>query len=92
MTRLPHPWNPTGDQLLCRDLQHSWSPYTASRKGDGFIRRLICDRCGAFKEQHLSMDGYIVRTSMAYPMGYLRPGEGRLSRSDRAALRLGNIG
>jgi hypothetical protein len=53
---------------------------------------LICDRCGAFKEQHLSMDGYIVRTSMAYPMGYLRPGEGRLSRSDRAALRLGNIG
>jgi hypothetical protein len=91
VTRLPRPWQPTEDQLLCRDLQHSWSPYTASRKADGYIRTLYCDRCGSFKEQHLTEDGYIVKTSMTYPMGYLRPGEGRLTRADRAGLRLGNL-
>lgn len=86
-------WNPSGEQLLCRDLQHSWTPRTASRlpKRSGFIRELGCIRCGSLKEQVLDRDGYIVSTRMKYPEGYLRPGEGRLTRDDRAGLRLGNL-
>jgi hypothetical protein len=90
-TQKGHPWQPTDDQLLCRDLQHSWSPYTAERTKDGFLRRLHCDRCTTLKDQHLDRDGYIVRTSMIYPVGYIRPGEGRLTREDRAALRVRNL-
>lgn len=86
-----HPWQPTDDQLLCRDLQHSWSPYTAKRMKDGFVRTLRCDRCTALKDQHLDRDGYITRTSMAYPQGYLRPGEGRMTRDERADLRVRNL-
>lgn len=84
-------WQPSPDQLLCRDLQHSWSPYTARRENGGFLRRLRCDRCGAMKEQHLDESGFIIRTGMAYPFGYLRPGEGRMTKADRAELRVGNL-
>lgn len=86
-------WEPTDDQLLCRDLQHSWSPYGASRLsgGKGFSRTLRCDRCGSFKDQILDSSGFILRTIMKYPTGYLRPGEGRLTRRDRAELRIRNL-
>lgn len=90
-TQRGHPWQPTDDQLLCRDLQHSWTPYTAKRDGTGFIRVLKCVRCSALKEQHLDREGYIERTSMKYPDGYLRPGEGRLTRDERANLRVRNM-
>ena len=85
------PWQPTEEQLLCRDLQHSWSPYTAHREEGGYLRTLRCDRCAALKDQHLDQDGYIVRTSMVYPVGYLRPGEGRMTRDERAELRVRNL-
>jgi hypothetical protein len=85
-----HPWQPTDEQLLCRDLQHSWSPYTAKRDVDGILRTLHCDRCGSLKHQHLDKEGYIVSTQMSYPPGYLRPGEGRLTREERANLRVRN--
>jgi len=91
-TQKGHPWQPTDDQLLCRDLQHSWAPYTAKRNIDGFIRTLKCVRCVALKEQHLDLEGYILRSDMKYPPGYLRPGEGRLTRDERANLRVRNIG
>lgn len=86
------PWQPTADQLLCRDLQHSWSPLTAkSIPGQGYIRTLHCGRCSARKEQRLDRDGYIRDNKMFYPQGYLRPGEGRLTRQDRAELRVRNL-
>lgn len=85
-------WQPTEEQLLCRDLQHSWSPYGAKSTRDGFVRSLRCDRCSTLKDQHLSRDGYIVRTSMIYPAGYVRPGEGRMTRDERAELRVRNLG
>lgn len=84
-------WQPTEEHLLCRDLQHSWSPHTAHVTNTGFTRSLKCDRCDARKDQHLNLDGYVQQTSMTYPEGYLRSGEGRLTRDDRAALRLGNL-
>ena len=86
-----HPWQPTDEQLLCRDLQHSWAPYTAKRNVDGIIRVLNCVRCDALKEQHLDREGYILRSDMKYPPGYLRPGEGRLTRDERANLRVRNM-
>ena len=85
------PWQPTDEQLLCRDLQHSWSPYTAERTDDGFLRTLHCNRCGTLKTQHLSKDGYIESTTMTYPEGYIRPGQGRLTREERADLRVRNL-
>lgn len=90
---MKRPWEPTEDQLLCRDLQHAWSPYTASRipGGRGYIRTLKCVRCGSLKTQILSKNGFIARSRMAYPDGYLRPNEGRLTRHDRAALRVRNM-
>ena len=90
-TQKGHPWQPTDDQLWCRDLQHSWSPYTAHRDGDGFVRTLICERCRSEKYQHLDSEGYITSTRMSYPLGYLRPGEGRLTRNERAELRVRNM-
>lgn len=86
-----HPWQPTDEQLWCRDVQHSWAPHTAHREEGGFVRTLICTRCGALKNQHLSQDGYILRTSMVYPVGYVRPGEGRMTREQRAELRVRNL-
>lgn len=85
------PWQPTDDQLLCRDLQHSWSSFTAHRSKTGFIRVLVCIRCTTEKFQWLDRNGYIVQTRMTYPTGYLRPGEGRLTRDDRANLRVRNL-
>lgn len=84
-------WQPTEDQLVCRDLQHSWTPSTARRIRKGYIRQLVCVRCSAVKEQTLDRQGYILGTSMKYPEGYLRPGQGRLTRDDRADLRLRNL-
>lgn len=84
-------WQPTNDQLLCRDLQHSWAPYTAKREGKGFLRTLICTRCKTEKHQRLDRYGYIVSTRMYYPAGYLRRDEGRLTRKDRAKLRIRNV-
>ena len=90
-TQKGHPWQPTDDQLLCRDLQHSWGPHTARREVDGFVRQLKCVRCAALKDQHLDLEGYILRSTMIYPVGYLRPGEGRLTRDERASLRVRNM-
>lgn len=91
-TQKGHPWQPTDDQLLCRDLQHSWSPYTARRHQGGFLRELLCTRCGSLKNQYLDADGFILRSKMMYPVGYVRPGEGRMTRAERAELRVRNLG
>lgn len=81
------------DTRTCRDLGHAWAPSTASRIPKGYLRSLVCDRCGALKTQRLDNEGYIKSTSMAYPAEYLLPkGAGRLTRSDRAALRIHGLG
>lgn len=85
------PWNPTNEQLLCRDLQHTWEPATARREKKCYVRTLRCGRCGTVKEQVLDQDGYILKSMMTYPDGYIRPGEGRFTKDDRAILRVRNI-
>lgn len=88
---MTQPWQPTDDQLICRDLQHAWTPQTARSAGWGFVRTLKCERCTTKKEQRLNREGYILDSTMFYPKGYLRAGEGRLTRDDRAQLRLRNL-
>lgn len=80
-------WHPTDEYLICRDLQHSWAPFTVAKVSKGFVRVLTCLRCHAKKEQHLTKRGHIMSTKMTYPRGYLRPSGGRLTQDDRAALR-----
>lgn len=76
---------------MCRDLQHAWSPLTALKARYVIIRTLKCARCDAEKEQTLDKSGYITSTRMRYPEGYLRKGKGRMTRDDRARLRVGNV-
>ena len=83
-------WQPTYEQLLCRDLRHSWSPYTVGKEEWGYVRVLVCDRCGGKKTQTLDKSGYILTTRMHYAPGYLRPTGGRMSADEQAELRLGN--
>ena len=87
-------WTPTAEQAACRDLQHSWAPYIARKESTRplrYIRVLTCTRCSAKKEQVLDGQGFILKTRMRYPSGYLRPGRGRMTRADRARLRIRNV-
>ena len=57
-----HPWQPTDEQLLCRDLQHSWTPYTAKRRADGFIRtrhEVVQRAPRRFRERRDGIDGVV---------------------------------
>lgn len=81
----------TDDQLLCRDLQHAWVDYTVETTPRGYFRRLRCSRCSTMKGQRLNKEGYILSSTMTYPKGYLRVGKGRMTREDRAELRVGNL-
>ena len=83
-------WQPTPEQALCRDLMHNWTPISARRDDEFYVRVLLCERCGAQKEQWFDEHGYPWSHKMHYPEGYLRP-EGRMTRADRAQLRLGNM-
>lgn len=81
---------------LCRDtsIHHAWTYSGASRLGQrkGFTRTLICTRCEAVKTQTLDRGGYVVKSTMRYPDGYLRPpGSGRATRQDNAEARLRGI-
>lgn len=84
-------WRPTPDQMMCRDVQHSWGPHNAWRDGRGFVRVLRCSRCGTFKTQRLDREGYVLTTTMKYPTGYLRPEGGRLTGDERAYVRLSHL-
>lgn len=83
-------WQPTYEQLWCRDVQHSWTPHTAYWENMRIVRVLVCSRCSCEKRQILDREGYIIKSQMRYPDGYLRPGVGRLTRADRAELRIQN--
>ena len=84
-------WKPDAVHLVCRDLQHAWEPHTARKIKSGFVRVLVCSRCSSTKTQRLDRHGFIMQTSMTYVQGYLRPGQGRLTRADRAELRVRDL-
>lgn len=83
-------WNPTPDQLLCRDIRHSWQPYDAWETRKGFVRVLRCSRCRSQRIEELDREGYVVSKRMKYPQGYLRKDGGRLTKKETALIRRHN--
>lgn len=76
----------------CRDLGHSWIPWSAARlPGGSFTRRLRCERCTSEREQVLSRYGEIISSHYVYADGYVWKGYGRMTADDRSYLRLGQI-
>lgn len=76
--------------LLCRDtgIRHHFDPLTVRRDGRGFIETLKCGRCGAEKDRYLTKTGLVRKNKMRYPEGYVRKGEGRVSKAENAAIRM----
>lgn len=78
------------EHLLCRDtgIRHRWEPLTAQRETKGFSETIKCGRCGAEKTRYLTKTGLIRKTKIVYPEGYVRTGEGRVTKAENAAIRL----
>lgn len=80
--------------LECRDLGHSWRPWTARAFGGrlgGFESVLRCSDCGTLRTRTLSRTGAVMSSHYTYPDGYLVAGLGRLTGTDRDAVRLASI-
>lgn len=85
----------TDAQLICRDLGHAWTGYTAHRSPDGvgFESVMRCQRkCGATKTRHISADGYLLGNKFTYKdPNYVMSGFGRPTQASRAGMRLQSI-
>lgn len=84
-------WRPTVEQLMCRDLRHTWEPFDAWKEGRGFIRVLKCSRCDSHRTQKLDSQGYVLTSSMKYSDGYVRKEGGRMTAEERADIRQLNV-
>jgi hypothetical protein len=76
--------------LQCRDLGHQFRPFDVAirRRQREIIRSLRCHLCGTLRHQALTLDGYITGNRYEYQDGYVLNGAGRLTISDRAAIRV----
>ena len=80
-------------QLLCRDIGHTWRPFRAYLTEYGYERILRCPRCRTERAQSLSPRGHVLEGHYSYPDGYLAPkGVGRMDSDARDLLRLESIG
>ena len=79
------------EYTTCRDLMHSWKPVDAriDRRNQEILRIMKCTRCPMQRTQILNMDGTINRSHYSGPVDYYLTG-GRMTASERAALRLRN--
>lgn len=81
------------DHLMCRDFGHSWRPFQAryipQRKQ--YEERLKCLRCKTIRVRLLTHTGGQVANHYVYPDGYAMKGYGRLSGTDRDAVRLASL-
>lgn len=83
--------------LWCRDVLHSWNPYSFIVKTNRRNRRremhqtLSCIRCGTLKTRIMTTAGDLLRHQYSYPDGYLLKGQGRMTKTDRATIRRRNI-
>lgn len=78
--------------LICRDISHLWTAFTARRTGRVIERVLQCGRCETRKIQKLSPRGYILSSRYEYPAAYVRPkGMGRMTKDDRAKVRVATL-
>ena len=76
--------------LMCRDtgIRHRWNPLTVRREGRYFIETLVCERCRTEKDRYLTQTGLVKKNKFRYPEGYVRQGEGRLTKAENAKIRM----
>jgi len=77
--------------VVCRDLHHSWDPYTAFKIKGGWDDRLRCSKCGTIRSRILDDDGFILSARYEYADGYRIKGLGYLSAEDRSMVRLRSV-
>lgn len=81
------------DHLMCRDFGHMWRPfqarYIAQRKH--YEERLQCPRCKTVRVRLLTNRGEQLANHYVYPEGYAMKGYGRLTGTDRDAVRLASL-
>lgn len=79
--------------LLCRDFGHMWKPFQARRipQRQQWEERLRCERCATVRVRLLSNTGAQLGSAYLYPDGYTMHGYGRLSGTDRDAVRLASL-
>lgn len=79
------------EYLQCRTWQHRWVSWSASWSDHEHTYQAIqrCDRCLGERTQSISQTGQLLKTSRAYPPGYLSaPGTGRVVGEAKDAFRL----
>lgn len=78
--------------IQCRDYGHTWRPFTAAAlKGGGWERTMRCAICRTARSQLLDRYGDVVQNRYRYEDGYLVKELGRLTGSDRGAIRIASI-
>lgn len=80
------------ESITCRDLSHTWRPFSARRiEGGGYERTVRCATCGSDRVELLDRWGQLVRRHYDYADGYLVPGMGRMDSEFRAHVRLTSL-
>lgn len=77
--------------LKCRELGHIWQPFTVSREGTGFLRRLRCSSCKTIREQLLDSRGHVIRNGYKYADGYLAKDHVERGNYSRDVFRLESV-
>jgi len=81
------------DHLMCRDFGHMWRPFQAryipQRKH--YEERLRCERCLTVRVRLLTNTGAQLSNHYVYPDGYTMTGYGRMTGTDRDAVRLASL-
>lgn len=92
----PSQWS--SDQQFCRSFGHQWKPRTATmitgRLGIlmNYDVSQFCACCTAIRTALIDRDGWLIGGwKISYPEGYLIKGQGRLTRQDRADVRLYSV-
>lgn len=81
------------DFLQCRDFGHSWRPHTArwDNEAHAYRTQLRCSRCRTIRVRWIGRTGQQLGASYDYADGYMVKGVGRLTGTDRDALRLASV-
>jgi hypothetical protein len=77
--------------LMCRSFGHQWNPYTVYKRGQEFESVLNCGRCGGYRHQFISMNGWVKSAYYTYEPGYLISGWGNMTVEERAQFRLAAV-
>jgi hypothetical protein len=79
--------------IQCRDFNHSWRPHTARWNADlrCYEVELKCSRCKSYRSRRIGQSGEVLGSNYAYTDGYLIKGMGRITGTERNALRLESI-